>query len=77
MHHYGEDAAYAFVSEDDFTIELRQHQTGATLRLTGPLYGVFEDPDRRMDEGAAMELAYNLAQFMAQATASGEATAGA
>jgi hypothetical protein len=64
MHHYGEDAVSANVHEATFTIEMRHHGTGAAVLVVGPRRGVFEDPDREMDQNAAMELARHLAHAM-------------
>ncbi len=68
MHHYGEDAVSAQVLDATFTIELRNHDTGAAVLLIGPRRGVFEDPDREVDLNAAMELGHNLAHAMREFT---------
>lgn len=68
MHHYGENAVSAQVLETTFTIELRNHDTGAAVLISGPRRGVFEDPDREVDQHAAIELGHNLAHAMREFT---------
>lgn len=68
MHHYGENAVSAQVLDATFMIELRNHDTGAAVLITGPRRGVFEDPDREVDLDAAMELGHSLAHAMREFT---------
>ena len=66
MHHYGEDFTTALVDETtrQFTIILRNHVSGAELKLSGPLDGVFEDKSKSMDQVRADDLGRNLAHFL-------------
>jgi hypothetical protein len=68
MHHYGEDAVRAQVKRGEFRIELENHVSGAKILVTGPVEGVFEDPNRRMDQDAAMMLGQEFAHVMRHAT---------
>lgn len=68
MHHYGEDAVGVYVSEAGFMIELRNHETGAAVMITGPVRGVFEDPERVMDHDAAFFIGRQLAHVLREVT---------
>lgn len=72
MHHYGEDAVSAEVTYDGFRIELENHVTGARIVVSGPLHGVFQDPDQPMDEDSAMRIGSEFAHLMRVVT--GEST---
>ncbi len=68
MHHYGEDAVEAVVSQRAFVIHLGNHATGAIITITGPRIGVFEDPDRPLSESETMHLGREMAHFLRQVT---------
>lgn len=59
--HFGEGAVEAVVLASTFTIVLRSHVTGAQITLTGPLKGLFEDPDRALDPDSVSDLGSELA----------------
>ena len=59
--HFGEDAVDAAVLANTFTIVLRNHVTGAEITLTGPLKGMFEDPERALDPAFVSYLGSELA----------------
>jgi hypothetical protein len=64
MHHYGEDGVEVDVNDREFKIILRNHETGAEIIISGPSRGVFDDPNRAMDqhtaEGLGREVAHKL-----------------
>ena len=62
MHHYGEDGVDVTVSGGDFKIILTNHKTGAKITISGPVKGVFEDPDQVLDRQTAEEIGRDLAQ---------------
>lgn len=68
MHHYGEAGVRVAVSEWGFMIELRNHVSDATITVTGPIQGIFEDQSRPIDEESAMYLGRELAHAMRQIT---------
>ena len=59
--HFGEDAVEAVVLANTFTIVLRSHVTGAQITLTGPLKGLFEDPEKALDPAYVNYLGSELA----------------
>jgi hypothetical protein len=61
MHHYGEDAVDVIVSGREFKIILTNHRTGAKITVSGPLKGIFEDPDQEMDQKSAEEIGRDIA----------------
>jgi hypothetical protein len=61
MHHYGEDGVEVIVSRRDFKIILTNHRTGAKITISGPVKGVFEDPDQEIDQQAAEEIGREIA----------------
>ena len=61
MHHYGEDAVDVIVSGREFKIILTNHGTGAKITISGPVKGVFEDPDQEIDQQTAEEIGRDIA----------------
>ncbi|GEM_PF-4320328 len=61
MHHYGEDGVEVIVSRREFKIILTQHRTGAKITISGPVKGIFEDPDQAIDQATAEEIGRDLA----------------
>jgi hypothetical protein len=61
MHHYGEDGVDVIVSRRDFKIILTNHGTGAKITISGPVKGVFEDPDQVLDQQTAEEIGREIA----------------
>ena len=59
--HFGEDAVEAAVLANTFTIVLRNHVSGAEITLTGPLKGMFEDPEKPLDSDSVKYLGSELA----------------
>jgi hypothetical protein len=68
MHHHGEDAVSVEVSSSGFGIELQSHVSGATVTISGPIHGVFENPNHAMDQNAAIRLGEEIAHTMRRAT---------
>ena len=66
MHHYGEDAVRAEVSEDTFKIFLQNHVTGAVITVSGPIKGIFENRTRKLNQMTAENLGRELAHFLRQ-----------
>ena len=64
MHHYGEQYVKAEVSENKFNIVIRNHVTGAEITLSGPVEGIYEAPERKLDQGNALELGREIAHFL-------------
>ncbi len=68
VHHYGEIHFKVDISENNFTIILLNHVTGAEIIVSGPLEGVYEAKERRLDrEGAEMlggEIAHVLRKVL-------------
>jgi hypothetical protein len=75
MHHYGEDLVFAEVSDEGFTIRIQSHDSDATINVSGPIQGVFEDPEKVVDKNAAFQIGRALAHQLRDVT--GEATANA
>lgn len=69
MHHYGEDFVEALIDKatSTFTVTLTNQGTGAKIRVTGPLHGVYETKDKVMDEASAAAFGRGLAHFLSQA----------
>jgi hypothetical protein len=61
MHHYGEDGVEVIVSRRDFKIILTHHRTGAKITISGPVKGIFEDPDQEIDQSTAQEIGRDIA----------------
>jgi hypothetical protein len=72
----GEDATDVQLSATDFSIELRNHETGAVVRVTGPRAGVFQDPAQVIQSDDAYRLAGELAHLMRRVTGEAEMTMG-
>lgn len=77
MHHYGEDAVSVELLATSFKIELRNHVTGAVITVSGPREGVFENPEKVVEQNEAYALASELAHLMRRVTGEGELTVGA
>lgn len=69
MHHYGEDAVRAEVFDATFAIELRNHETGASILIVGPREGVFQNSSVVVDQGIAFSLGREIAHLLAHVTA--------
>ncbi len=64
MHHYGEAAVKVELSENTFRILLQNHITGAKITVSGPIEGVFESEERKLDQMSAENLGRELAHFL-------------
>jgi hypothetical protein len=68
MHHYGEDAIEVSRSDTGFTIIVKHHQTGERITITGPIKGIFPDPQREIKpyelDNLARELAHGFRQWI-------------
>jgi hypothetical protein len=64
MHHYGEAAVKVEISENNFMILLQNHITGAEITVSGPIEGIFETKDRKLDQMSAENLGRELAHFL-------------
>ncbi len=66
MHHFGEGAVQVEIKGFQFFIYLQNHTTGAVITISGPLTGLYEDPQRSIDQQQAQNLGYDLAHFLRQ-----------
>lgn len=64
MHHYGEDAVKVKVFQNSFQILIRNHVTGAEITISGPLEGVFENKERKLDQFGVEHLGNEFAHFL-------------
>lgn len=64
MHHYGEGAVEVVVFQNSFQILIRNHETGAEIAVTGPLEGVFESKNRKIEPSEVRNLGYEFAHFL-------------
>ena len=69
MRHFGEDAVEVEVKGDEFIISFTNHVTGAKITLSGPVEGVFADPDRKMEPSDAHLLGMEIAHLLRRVTA--------
>jgi hypothetical protein len=53
MHHYGEEAVKVELNEKQFTIFIINHDTNATIRVSGPVQGVMETRGKLVDRNIA------------------------
>jgi len=74
VHHYGVAHTSIEVSERSFAIELHNHVSGAVIKVVGPREGVFEDPDRVIQESDVQDLARSLVQLLRSETGEAMAT---
>lgn len=63
MHHYGEDGVKVEVNERQFTIFIINHDTSATIRVSGPVEGVMETKGRLVDRIIAEDFGREIAHL--------------
>jgi hypothetical protein len=68
MHHYGEGAVRVEILKRNFKILIQNHDTGAVISVSGPLKGIFEDKNQKIDlieaEALGREVAHLLRKFL-------------
>ena len=64
MHHFGEQYTKAKADGKTFEIQCTNHVTGAIVKLSGPVRGVFEAGNEVMDQDFAHNLGMKLARFL-------------
>jgi len=68
MHHYGEHDVEISRSDSEFTVIVKNRQTGERITVTGPTRGIFDDPKREINskelDNIARELAHGFARWL-------------
>lgn len=64
MHHYGGMDVKVYITENNFTILLRNHITEAQITVSGPIEGVFETKERKLDQTGAENLGRKISHVL-------------
>ncbi len=61
MHHFGEDSTEVKSHPDHYDLIFTNKSTGRKVNMTLPRTGVFDDPNKNLEEAQAWDLAREIA----------------